>query len=193
MAEQKEAQEPAGICTGAIAMFNSATAHSRILWEERDTWQPRQWTDCTLNDGATLQQVIDTQARHGEMMKESGFMDWSSHVFTPYLGFEPDWPYDYVQMNHWYTFEHRGVTANAWQAFLDAHREVQEENRALGSCQRDRSYAGRLVFSNGDRSAAFVFPKSLSVAAVGVDLGALKMGGVKILLPSDSPPCKPLL
>ena len=65
------------------------------------------------------------------MMKESGFSDWSSHVFTPYLEFEPDWPYDYVKMNHWYTLEHRGVTADAWQAFLDAHREVQEENRAL--------------------------------------------------------------
>ncbi|MDG1215384.1 MAG: hypothetical protein P8N17_05195 [Luminiphilus sp.] len=150
MAEQKETPEPAGTCTGAIAMFNSATAHSRIPWEERDTWQPHQWADCTLNDGVTLQQVIDTQARHGELMKEAGFAGWGSHVFTPYLGFEPDWPYDYVQMNHWYTFEHRGVTADAWQSFLDAHPEVQEENRALSSCQRDRSYAGRLVFNNGD-------------------------------------------
>ena len=36
-------------------------------------------------------------------MKEAGFEGWGTHV-SPYLGFDPSWPYDYVQMNHWYTF-----------------------------------------------------------------------------------------
>ena len=150
MAKQDGLPEPAGTCTGAIAMFNAATAHSRIPWEERDAWQPYQWADCRLNEGVSLQQVIDMQARHGELMKAAGFDGWGSHIFTPYLGFEPDWTYDYVQMNHWYTFEHRGKTADAWQAFLDAHPEVQTESAALSSCERDRSYAGRMVFNNGD-------------------------------------------
>ena len=59
-------------------------------------------------------------------MKAAGFEGWGTHVFTPYLGFEPDWPYDYVQMNHWYTFEHRGKTADSWGAFLEAHPQVVE-------------------------------------------------------------------
>jgi len=150
MAEQDDPQEPAGTCSGAIAMFNAATAHSRIPADARDSWQPYQWADCTLNEGVTLQQVIDAQARHGELMKAAGLEGWGMHVFTPYLGFEPDWPYDYVQMNHWYTFEHRGKTADAWGEFLNAHPEVREENNALASCERNRSYAGRLVFNNAE-------------------------------------------
>ena len=69
---------------------------------------------------------MDTQARHGELMKAAGFEGWGTHVFTPYLGFEPDWPYDYVQMNHWYTFEHRGKTAIAGALFLRHIRKLQK-------------------------------------------------------------------
>ena len=42
MAEQDEPIEMAGTLTGRIAMFNSAMAHSRIPWEDRDDWQPNQ-------------------------------------------------------------------------------------------------------------------------------------------------------
>ena len=150
MAEQDEPIEMAGTCTGSIAMFNAATAHSRIPWEDRDVCQPHQWADCTLNEGATLEQVMETHARHGELMKAAGFEGWGTHVFTPYLGFEPDWPYDYVQMNHWYTFEHRGKTADSWGAFLEAHPQVAEESRALATCERNRSFAGRMMFNNVD-------------------------------------------
>ncbi len=109
-------------------MFNSATAHSRIPWEDRDTWQPHEWADCTLKEGATRKQLMETQARYGELMKAADFEDWGSHVFTPYLRFGPDRPYDYVQMNHWYTFEHRGKTAYSWSAFLEAQPQVMEES-----------------------------------------------------------------
>ncbi len=83
MAEQDEPLEPAGTCVGTISMFNAATAHSRIPWDERDTWQPHQWADCTLNDGVTMEQVMETQARHGELMKAAGYEGWGTHVFTP--------------------------------------------------------------------------------------------------------------
>ena len=53
-------------------------------------------------------------------------------------------------MNHWYTFEHRGKTADSWLAFLEAHPQVREDNQALSSCERNRSYAGRLIFDNVD-------------------------------------------
>ena len=150
MAEQDGSAEMAGTCVGSIAMFNAATAHSRIPWEDRDTWQPHQWADCKLNEGVTLEQVMETQARHGELMKAAGFEGWGTHVFTPYLGFEPDWSYDYVQMNHWYTFEHRGKTADSWLAFLEEHPEVLEESEALSSCERHRSFAGQMIFNNAD-------------------------------------------
>ena len=53
-------------------------------------------------------------------------------------------------MNHWYTFEHRGRTADTWLALLEEHPEVQEESQALSSCERNRSFAGRLIFNNAD-------------------------------------------
>ena len=109
-----------------------------------------QFADCTLNEGVTLADVMDTQARHGELMKAAGFEGWGTHVFTPYLGFGPKYPYDYVQMNHWYTFEHRGKTADSWLAFLDEHPEVQIESEALASCEGSRSFAGRMIFNNAD-------------------------------------------
>ena len=73
MSEQEESMEPAGTCSGTVAMFNSATAHSRIPWDDRDDWQPHQLADCTLKQGATLEQVMEAQARTGELMKEAGF------------------------------------------------------------------------------------------------------------------------
>jgi hypothetical protein len=93
---------------------------------------------------------METQARHGELMKAAGYEGWGTHVFMPYLGFEPDWPYDYVQMNHWYTFELRGQTADSWMAFLEKHPEVEAESEALASCESNRSYAGRMIFNNAD-------------------------------------------
>lgn len=148
MAEQEEPMEPAGSCNWSVAMFNTATAHSRIPVEERDLWQPHQFADCKLQEGATLEQVVEMQARHGEMMKEAGFAGWGTHIFTPYLGFDPQWPYDFVQMNHWYNFAHRGQMADNWLAFLEKHPEVQSETDALVSCERDRSFAVQLIFNN---------------------------------------------
>lgn len=53
-------------------------------------------------------------------------------------------------MNHWYTFEHRGKTADSWLAFLEAHPEVQKESQALASCERNRRFAARTIFNNFD-------------------------------------------
>ena len=47
-------------------------------------------------------------------------------------------------------FELRGKTADTWLAFLEEHPEVQEESQALSSCERNRSFAGRMIFNNAD-------------------------------------------
>jgi len=95
-----------------------------------------------------LADVIAAQAANEALMVESGFAGWGTHVFTPYLGFDADWGYDFVQMNHWYSFQTRGHMADNWLAFLSAHPEVSQANEANAQCEADRSFYVKSVFSN---------------------------------------------
>ena len=140
--------EPAGTCNMSIAMFNTATAHSRIPAAERDEWQPFQFSWCRLKEGKSLADVIAAQAANEALMVSSGFVGWGTHVFTPYLGFDADWGYDFVQMNHWYNFQTRGHMADNWLAFLSEHPAVAQANEANAQCEADRSFYVKSVFSN---------------------------------------------
>jgi len=139
--------DPAGTCEISLAMFNTATAHSRIPASEREEWQPFQFSWCRLREGKALSDVIAAQTANKTLMVESGFVGWGTHVMTPYLGFDANWGYDYVQMNHWYNFQSRGYMADNWLAFLSEHPEVARLNDANAQCEANRSFAVKSVFS----------------------------------------------
>lgn len=139
--------EEAGTCHRSLATFNMAVTHNRIPMEDRDERQPVQFAQCSLKDGATLDQLYAQAQSNKEKMDKAGFEGWGIHYFLPYLGFE-DVDYDFVQMNHWYSYKARGHMANNWGDFLEKNPEVASSMRLLASCSNANSYVSQLIFNN---------------------------------------------
>ena len=139
--------EEAGSCHRSIAMFNTAVIHNRIPQKERDERQPVQFTQCSLKDGASMPQLYAQAEKNKEQMDKAGFKGWGIHYFFPYLGFE-DVEYDFVQMNHWYSYEARGYMANNWGGFLEDNPDVASGMQLLVDCSNTNSYVSQLIFNN---------------------------------------------
>ena len=137
----------AGTCNRSIAMFNSAVTHNRIPMTERDEKQPVQFVQCTLKEGATMAQLYAQAEANKVKMDKAGYEGWSIHYFFPYLGFE-DVEYDFVQMNHWYSYEARGQMANTWGDFIEKNPEVEADMSLLVSCKNANSFVSQLIFNN---------------------------------------------
>ena len=80
-------------------------------------------------------------------MDKGGFKGWGIHYFFPYLGFE-DVDYDFVQMNHWYSYEARGHMANNWGDFVEENPEVASDIQLLVSCSGSNSFVSQMVFNH---------------------------------------------
>jgi len=64
------------------------------------------------------------------------------------MGFDGDASYDFVQMNHWYSFEARGQMANNWQDFVAKNPSVESGMNLLVDCKGSRSFVSELMFDN---------------------------------------------
>jgi hypothetical protein len=137
----------AGDCHRSIAMFNMGVTHNRIPMDERDAKQPIQFAQCSLKEGATMAQLYAQAAANKEKMDEGGFKGWGIHYFFPYLGFE-DVDYDFVQMNHWYSYKARGHMANNWGDFVAENPEIASDIQLLVSCSGSNSFVSQMVFNN---------------------------------------------
>lgn len=137
----------AGSCHRSIAMFNMGVTHNRIPMDERDEKQPIQFAQCSLKEGATMAQLYAQAAANKEKMDEGGFKGWGIHYFFPYLGFD-DVDYDFVQMNHWYSYKARGHMANNWGDFVAENPEIASDIQLLVSCSGSNSFVSQMVFNN---------------------------------------------
>ena len=139
---------PAGTCHRSIAMFNAGVVHSRIPQDERDQRQPVQFAQCSRRDGVTVDQLYAQAEKDKALMDKGGFKGWGIHYFFPYMGFDGTQDYDFVQMNHWYSFEARGHMANNWLEFVENNPEVEGGMDLLVDCKASRSFVAELMFDN---------------------------------------------
>ena len=139
---------PAGTCHRSIAMFNAGVVHSRIPQEERDLRQPVQFAQCSMREGVSVDQLYAQAKKDKALMDEGGFKGWGIHYFFPYLGFDGSQEYDFVQMNHWYSFAARGHMANNWLEFVENNPEVESGMNLLVDCKASRSFVAELMFDN---------------------------------------------
>lgn len=138
----------AGTCHTSVAVFNAGVTHTRIPYEERDRRQPHQFSRCSLRDGASMDAVYSAAEQNKKQMDEAGFKGWGIHYFFPYLGFDSDLSYDFVKMNHWYSFEARGDMANKWTDFVGENPQIEGRMAELVDCHSSRSFVGEMTFNN---------------------------------------------
>jgi hypothetical protein len=139
---------PAGTRHRSIAMFNAGVVHNRIPQDERDQRQPVQFAQCSMRDGVTVDQLYAQAEKDKALMDKGGFKGWGIHYFFPYMGFDGTQDYDFVQMNHWYSFEARGHMANNWLEFVENNPEVEGGMDLLVDCKASRSFVAELMFDN---------------------------------------------
>ena len=148
LAEKHPNASSAGSCHTTIAVFNAGVTHTRIPAEERDLRQPFQFARCSLKEGASIESLYAAAEKNKAQTDAAGFKGWGIHYFFPYLGFDKDLPYDFVQMNHWYSFEARGDMASKWRDFVTKNPEIQGRMEELVSCHSQRSFVGEMTFNN---------------------------------------------
>lgn len=148
LAENYPDSSAAGSCHTSISMFNAGVTHTRIPNEERDVRQPHQFARCSLKKGASMDALYAAAEQNKKQMDEAGFKGWGIHYLFPYLGFEGEIPFDFVQMNHWYSFEARGDMANKWGDFVSENPEIEGRINELVSCHSHRSFVGEMTFNN---------------------------------------------
>ena len=146
-----EVDGAAGTCSRSIAVFNAGVAHNRIPMDERDQKQPVQFAQCSMRDGVSIDQIYAQAEADKLLMEKGGFKGWGIHYLFPYMGFDGDANYDFVQMNHWYSFEARGQMANNWQDFVAKNPSVESGMNLLVDCKGSRSFVSELMFDNNQQ------------------------------------------
>ena len=86
----------------------------------------------------------------GKLMTKFGFTGWSRGTFSPYLGFDPDYPYDFVDMIFWHSFDERGNMANNYGDFIEKYPDIESDYSDLVECAPSNSFYNELLFDNLD-------------------------------------------
>lgn len=144
----EEGPSPAGSCHRSIAVFNNAVIHNRIPQEERDEKQPVQFAQCSMKEGVKPEQLYAQAEINKAKMDAAGFKGWGIHYLFPYMGFEADLDYDFVLMNHWYSFAARGDMANGYGEFVANNPEVSRDMSLLVECSGSDSFVAQFIFNN---------------------------------------------
>ena len=117
--DEDSSSESASECKSRVAAFHTGVISNTKNMSDPDKRKPVQFAGCTLKDGVSLNDVHEFIEKDGKLMTEFGFTGWARGTFSPYLGFKPDYPYDFVDMIFWHSFDERGNMANNYGDFVE--------------------------------------------------------------------------
>ena len=148
--DEDSSSESASECKSRVAAFHTGVISNTKNMSDPDKRKPVQFAGCTLKDGVSLNDVHEFIEKDGKMMTEFGFTGWSRGTFSPYLGFKPDYPYDFVDMIFWHSFDERGNMANNYGDFVEKHPDLESGYNDLVECAPSNSFYNELLFDNLD-------------------------------------------
>ena len=148
--DEDSSSESASECKSRVAAFHTGVISNTKNMSDPDKRKPVQFAGCTLKDGVSLSDVHEFIEKDGKMMTEFGFTGWSRGTFSPYLGFKPDYPYDFVDMIFWHSFDERGNMANNYGDFVEKHPDLESGYNDLVECAPSNSFYNELLFDNLD-------------------------------------------
>ena len=148
--DEDSSSESASECKSRVAAFHTGVISNTKNMSDPDKRKPVQFAGCTLKDGVSLNDVHEFIEKDGKLMTEFGFTGWARGTFSPYLGFKPDYPYDFVDMIFWHSFEERGNMANNYGDFVEKHPDLESGYNDLVECAPSNSFYNELLFDNLD-------------------------------------------
>ena len=148
--DEDSSSESASECKSRVAAFHTGVISNTKNMSDPDKRKPVQFAGCTLKDGVSLNDVHEFIEKDGKMMTEFGFTGWARGTFSPYLGFKPDYPYDFVDMIFWHSFDERGNMANNYGDFVEKHPDLESGYNDLVECAPSNSFYNELLFDNLD-------------------------------------------
>ena len=148
--DEDSSSESASECKSRVAAFHTGVISNTKNMSDPDKRKPVQFAGCTLKDGVSLNDVHEFIEKDGKLMTEFGFTGWARGTFSPYLGFKPDYPYDFVDMIFWHSFDERGNMANNYGDFVQKHPDLESGYNDLVECAPSNSFYNELLFDNLD-------------------------------------------
>ena len=148
--DEDSSSESASECKSRVAAFHTGVISNTKNMSDPDKRKPVQFAGCTLKDGVSLNDVHEFIEMDGKMMTEFGFTGWARGTFSPYLGFKPEYPYDFVDMIFWHSFDERGNMANNYGDFVEKHPDLESGYNDLVECAPSNSFYNELLFDNLD-------------------------------------------
>ena len=148
--DEDSSSESASECKSRVAAFHTGVISNTKNMSDPDKRKPVQFAGCTLKDGVSLNDVHEFIEKDGKLMTEFGFTGWARGTFSPYLGFKPDYPYDFVDMIFWHSFDERGNMANNYGDFVEKHPDLESGYNDLVECAPSNSFYNELLFNNLD-------------------------------------------
>ena len=148
--DEDSSSESASECKSRVAAFHTGVISNTKNMSDPDKRKPVQFAGCTLKDGVSLNDVHEFIEKDGKLMTEFGFTGWARGTFSPYLGFKPDYPYDFVDMIFWHSFDERGNMANNYGDFVEKHPDLESGYNDLVECAPSNSFYNELLFDNLD-------------------------------------------
>ena len=148
--DEDSSSESASECKSRVAAFHTGVISNTKNMSDPDKRKPVQFAGCTLKDGVSLNDVHEFIEKDGKLMTEFGFTGWARGTFSPYLGFKPDYPYDFVDMIFWHSFDERGNMANNYGDFVEKHPDLESGYNDLVECAPSNSCYNELLFDNLD-------------------------------------------
>ena len=146
--DEDSSSESASECKSRVAAFHTGVISNTKNMSDPDKRKPVQFAGCTLKDGVSLNDVHEFIEKDGKLMTEFGFTGWARGTFSPYLGFKPDYPYDFVDMIFWHSFDERGNMANNYGDFVEKHPDLESGYNDLVECAPSNSFYNELLFDN---------------------------------------------
>ena len=148
--DEDSSSESASECKSRIAAFHTGVISNTKDMSDPDNRRPVQFSGCSLKDGVSIEDVHKYMEEDGKLMTKFGFTGWSRGTFSPYLGFEPDYPYDFVDMIFWHSFDERGNMANNYGDFVEKYPDIESDYSDLVECAPSSSFYNELLFDNLD-------------------------------------------
>ena len=77
-----------------------------------------------------------------------GFKGWRHHYLFPYLGWEDEFEFDFIQVFHWDSFESRATMAQKYVDFSSKYPENSKRFEKIAKCSEQNSFYEEFIFSN---------------------------------------------
>ena len=143
-------EKPAEVadCKKWRAVYNFLVGKSEISSEKKDEKKPVQFAACKFTASGNNEKLFSAAKLNESELIEYGFKGWKHHYLFPYLGWEDEFEFDFIQVFHWDSFESRATMAQQYVDFSSKYPENSKRFERIAKCSGQNSFYEEFIFSN---------------------------------------------